>query len=272
MRVAAVQMHCRPDRAENLGVAAALVAQAARDQAELVVLPELFASLGTGRSMRDAAEPVHGPTVDWASELARHHRLWVAAGSFVERDGDQIFNTAPLLDPDGQLVATYRKVHLFDVEVDGAGMHESEVFSAGATATVVPVVGTHVGLTTCYDVRFPELYRALTLQGAEIVTLPSAFTAVTGAAHWEPLVRARAIENQVFVVAPDQCGTSPDGVARHGHSMIIGPWGDVLAARADGEGVIVADLDLAAVASARSAVPNLANRRPDVYGVDPSST
>jgi predicted amidohydrolase len=272
MRAAAVQMQCRAERTVNLGVAADLVHEAAGEGAEVVVLPELFASLGPGRSLRAAAEPVDGPTVEWARQMAREHRVWLAAGSFVERAGDQLFNTAPLIDPAGHLVATYRKVHLFDVEVDGAGMHESDVFSPGDAVTVVSALDTTLGLSTCYDLRFPELYRNLTLRGAEVVTLPSAFTAATGAPHWEPLVRARAIENQVFVIAPDQCGTSPDGVARHGHSMIVGPWGDVLAVRADGEGVIVADLDLGAVTAARAAVPSLANRRPEAYRLDTPSS
>jgi predicted amidohydrolase len=265
MRAAAVQMQCRADRTANLERAGELVARAAADGASLVVLPELFASLGSGRTMRDAAEERDGPTLAWSTARAREHGVWLAAGSFVERDGERLYNTAPVLSPDGEPVAFYRKVHLFDVEVEGAGTHESDVFSAGDTAVTAAASAVTLGLTTCYDLRFPELYRRLALAGAHVVTLPSAFTAATGVPHWEPLVRARAIENQVFVVAPDQCGTSPDGIARHGHSLIVGPWGDVLARGSDDEGVVVADLDLEEVRRARRAIPSLANRRPDAY-------
>lgn len=261
-----MQMRCRPERADNLERAADLVGRAAAAGAELVVLPELFASLGSGRALREHAEPADGPTVSWARQLATRHRLWLAPGSYVEQVDERRYNTAPLLSPDGTVVASYRKVHLFDVQVEGAGMHESDVFSAGEHRVVARVAGTSVGLTTCYDLRFPELWRAVTLQGATVVTLPSAFTAATGPPHWEPLVRARAIENQVFVIAPDQCGTSPDGVARHGHSLVVDPWGTILAeAGPDDETVLVADLDPAAVERARKAIPSLANRRPEVY-------
>jgi predicted amidohydrolase len=198
--------------------------------------------------------------------------VWLAAGSFVELQGAERFNTAPLVDPEGRLRATYRKVHLFDVEVPGAGVHESDVFTPGAEVVTATLGTVTAGLATCYDLRFPELFRALTLRGAQLLSVPSAFTAATGPPHWEPLVRARAIENQVFVVAPDQCGTSPDGVARHGHSMIVGPWGEVLAEQAEGEGAVLADLDLGAVERARQAVPSLRNRRPQVYGTAASGT
>jgi deaminated glutathione amidase len=265
MRVAAVQQICTETRDDNLSRAAAHMDKAVAAGAALVVLPELFASLGSGRSMRAAAESVDGPTVTWACELAARHGIWLVAGSFVEQADGQLFNTSPLVGPNGQLVATYRKIHLFDVAVDGAGAHESEVFAAGRQLVVAPTDGVPIGLTTCYDLRFPELFRILTLQGAGIVALPSAFTAATGPPHWEPLVRARAIENQVFVIAPDQCGTSPDGIARHGHSLIVDPWGRILGDGGTSDGVVVVDLDLAEIERARHAVPSLANRRPETY-------
>jgi predicted amidohydrolase len=265
MRVAAVQQVCTESRDDNLSRAAAHIREAADAGATLVVLPELFASLGSGRSMRAVAELGDGPTVAWAREHAARHTIWLVAGSFVERAGDQLFNTSPLVAPTGELVATYRKIHLFDVEVKGAGTHESEVFAAGRELVVVPMDEVPMGLTTCYDLRFPEPFRILALRGAGIVALPSAFTAATGSPHWEPLVRARAIENQVFVIAPDQCGTSPDGIARHGHSLVVDPWGRILGDGGVAEGVIVVDLDLVELERARRAVPSLANRRPETY-------
>jgi predicted amidohydrolase len=265
MRVAAVQMCCRSDRDANLARAAELIAQAAGERASFVALPELFASLGPGRAMRAHAEGRDGPTMTWAAGQARDHRIWLLAGSFVERDGDRFYNTSALLTPEGDVVAWYRKIHLFDVAVDGAGTHESDGFAAGDEVVSSTVDDVSVGLTTCYDLRFPEVFRILALRGTHMIVMPSAFTAATGEPHWEPLVRARAIENQVFLVAPDQCGTSPDGIARHGHSMIVDPWGRVLAEGGRDETVVFADADLGAVVRARRSIPNLANRRPGSY-------
>jgi len=287
MRVAAVQMHCSPDRADNLARAASLTAEAATQGAELVVLPELFSSLGRTADMRTAAESLEGPTVAWASALARKHHCSIVAGSFVEREGEQLFNTSVLLDPDGVLIAHYRKVHLFDIDVAGATSRESDTFSAGDDAVVAPLSqattpdgsrpassrpasstpgAATLGLTICYDLRFPELFRIEALRGAQLIAVPSAFTAATGADHWELLVRARAVENQVAIVAAAQSGTSPDGVERHGHALIVDAWGTVLAeAPGEGDTVIVADIDLDAIAQLRKRLPSLANRRPDAY-------
>jgi predicted amidohydrolase len=282
MRVAAIQLQCGPDRAGNLVRAATLVGRATEQDAELVVLPELFASLGRTTEMRAAAEPLEGPTVAWASALARKHNCSIVAGSFVERDGEQLFNTSVLLDPDGALIAHYRKVHLFDIDVAGATSRESDTFSAGDDAVVAPLSQattpdgskpasstpdtTTLGLTICYDLRFPELFRIEALRGAQIIAVPSAFTAATGVDHWELLVRARAVENQVAIIAAAQWGTSPDGVGRHGHALIVDAWGTVLAeAPGGGDAVIVAEIDLDAIANLRKRLPSLANRRPDAY-------
>ena len=274
-------MWCGEDRDENLGRAAALVAGAAHDGAALVVLPELFAVLGRNASMRGAAEPLHGPTLAWASQQARTHGVHLVAGSFVEADGHDLFNTSCLLGPDGALVATYRKVHLFDVGVDGAASRESDTFSAGP-GPVVAALGAgddtpRLGLTVCYDVRFPELYRIEALMGASIITVPAAFTRATGEAHWELLLRARAVEDQVGIVAAAQWGTSPDGIVRHGHALVVDAWGSVLAdAGPEGDGLAVADLDLSEIDSLRATLPSLANRRPEAYpwpaAVDPSES
>jgi predicted amidohydrolase len=267
MRVAAVQMHCSPDRADNLARAASLTAEAATQGAELVVLPELFSSLGRTADMRTAAESLEGPTVAWASALARKHHCSIVAGSFVERDGEQLFNTSVLIDPDGAVITRYRKVHLFDIGVEEATSRESDTFSAGDDAVVAPMPdGTKLGLTICYDLRFPELFRIEALRGAQLIAVPSAFTAATGADHWELLVRARAVENQVVIIASAQWGTSPDAVERHGHALIVDAWGTVLAeAPGEGDTVIVADIDLDAIAQLRKRLPSLANRRPDAY-------
>jgi predicted amidohydrolase len=260
-------MSCGTDSDDNVARAEALVRRAAADGARLIALPELFASLASGRVMRELAEPLDGSTTSWAAALSAELGCWLLAGSFVERDGGgQFFNTSCLFDPSGSRVATYRKVHLFDVDVPGAGIHESELFSAGDGIVVVPVDDHSLGMSVCYDLRFPELYRIATLRGATIVVIPSAFTAATGPHHWEPLIRARAIENQVFVVAPGQCGSSPDGVARHGHSLIVDPWGRVMAeADSNAETVIAAECDLDELRSIRTAIPSLANRRPEAY-------
>ena len=267
MRVAALQMHCSADRADNFTRAAALIGEATAQGAELVVLPELFASLGRNTDMRAAAEMLDGPTVAWAASLAREHHCAILAGSFVESDGEQLFNTSVLIDPDGAIVAHYRKVHLFDVDVEGASSRESDTFSAGDDAVVATLTdGTKLGLTICYDLRFPELFRIEALRGAQLIAAPSAFTAATGADHWELLVRARALENQVAVIAAAQWGTSPDGVRRHGHALIVDAWGTVMAeAPGEGDAVITADIDFTGNEQVRKRLPSLANRRPDAY-------
>lgn len=271
-------MWCGKDRDDDLGRAAGLVAEAAGEGATLVVLPELFAALGRDAAMRAAAEPLHGPTLAWASTQARTHRVHLVAGSFVERDGDRLFNTSCLVGPDGGLVASYRKVHLFDVGVPGAETRESDTFSPGPGPVVAPLGagGPGLGLTVCYDLRFPELFRIEALLGAALVTVPAAFTRATGEPHWELLLRARAVEDQVGVVAAAQWGVSPDGIVRHGHALVVDPWGRVLAdAGPEGDGVAVAELDLDEADAMRARLPSLANRQPGAYpwpdAVDPST-
>lgn len=273
MRVAAVQMTATSDKDRNLQVADGLVGRAAQEGARLVVLPELFNLLGPADAMRAGAEPLDGPTLTWARQRAAELEVALLAGSFTEAipDSELTHNTSCLVDPGGELVATYRKIHLFDNEVPGAAYHESATVAPGDEVVTAPVTGPEgdaltVGLSTCYDLRFPELYRILALRGADIVVLPSAFTFTTGADHWEPLLRTRAIENQVFVVAPDQCGRTGAGITCWGHSMIVDPWGTPLAsAPAAGEQVVIADLDLGGRAEIRRRLPSLANRRPTAY-------
>jgi deaminated glutathione amidase len=272
MRVAAIQCTASADRPRNLAAAGELVAGAVGEGAELVVLPELFSLYGNAAALRASAEPLEGPTLSWAAGVASRHGIWLVAGSFIEGIGrSRNYNTSVLVGPDGKVAASYRKLHLFDVDVPGAMTRESDAVAPGdevvnATVTLADGQGLPIGLTICYDLRFPELYRLLTLAGALVIVVPSAFAAATGQAHWEVLLRARAIENQVFVIAADQVGTLSPSFRAHGHSMIVGPWGTVLGQRPEGPGHVVADLDLAAQQEIRSLLPSLAHRRPGAYG------
>jgi deaminated glutathione amidase len=277
MRVAAVQTTAGPDRDKNLDAAAALVEGAATDGAGLVVLPEYFSVAG-GAHLRAHAEPLTGPTATWASRLAARLGVALVAGTFPERSADpagKLSNTSCLMGPTGALEAVYRKIHLFDVEMEGTTVHESAVVAAGDRLCVAPpgvlpaTVGPApvLGMSVCYDLRFPELYRILALEGATVVSVPAAFTAATGPPHWELLLRARAVENQVYVVAAAQVGELPPGMpACHGHSMVVDPWGDILAEQVDdAPGYVVADVDLGRLEQVRAQLPVLAHRRPDTY-------
>jgi predicted amidohydrolase len=270
--VAAVQMQSGLDREHNLSTAERLVDQAVGRGAKLVALPEHFGCGGPARLQREGAEPIPGPTIERLRRKAAAAGIYLVAGSLAERvpDSDRSFNTSVLIDPRGEIVAAYRKVHLFDVELSGQPfVRESEYFLAGDSIVAACTEWGPVGLTICYDLRFPELYRALALSGAGIIFVVSSFLAWTGRDHWEPLLRARAIENQVFLVAPDQAGPIPGtDTLRHGHSAIVDPWGTVLAQASDGEGVVTAELDLDRLAELRRQLPCLGARRTDVYGMD----
>ena len=257
---------CRRNRLQ----VARLVGQAAALGASVIALPEMWACYGHADAMRAAAEPVDGPSATFVGDLARLHRVWIVGGSFPERiDGDdRVYNTCCVGDPSGAVVATYRKIHLFDVDLaDGPRVRESELYAAGDAVTVVETPWGGLGLAICYGLRFPELFRGLAARGAALVAVPSAFTFTTGAEHWEALVRARAIENQCFVLAPNQVGRAPHGIVSFGRSLVVDPWGTVLAACASsGDGVAVATLDLAAQARVRRELPALAHARPDLFG------
>ena len=240
--------------------------------AELVVLPEKWSVLGTAEQMAAAAEPLDGPSVTWAREIAGELGIDLIAGSIVEHvEGEQrTFNTSVHAGPDGELHGVYRKIHMFDVEVDGTRYTESAAEQPGDHPVVTELRdGLLLGMSVCYDLRFPELYRLLAVAGAELLAVPAAFTLATTRDHWEVLLRARAIENQCFVVAPNQIGAHPPGDRAGGRSAIIDPWGLVLALAPDEEGVIVADLDLAALRRIRERLPSLSSRRPKAY-VDPA--
>lgn len=267
MRAAVVQMNSGSDVAANLERAEQLVRAASADGAELVCLPEKWALLGPGETIAAGAEPLDGPIVSAARGWARELGLHLCAGSVAEDagDGGKAFNTSVLIDPGGEITATYRKLHMFDVEVDGTVYRESAHEQAGSELTTARAGDVGLGLTVCYDLRFPELYRILALRGATAFTIPSAFTAVTGEAHWEILLRARAVENSAFVIAAGQVGKSEPNYDSWGHSMIVDPWGRIVGAVAEGEGHACADLDLAELERVREKLPSLANRRGDAY-------
>ena len=264
MRAAAVQLQSTTDTEQNLASAERHTRAAVADGAELVVLPERLDIRGAAADYSTGAEPLDGRPISWARQLARELGIDLVAGSVAERrDGhERVSNTSVHVGPDGEIRAVYRKIHMFDIEVDGVVYRESE-HSEPADQVVLSETanGVALGLTICYDLRFPELYRILALRGARVITVPANFTRVTGEAHWEVLLRARAIENQVFVIAPGQGnlpGTERDS---YGNSMIIDPWGEVLArSPMEGEGHIAADLDLARQDEVREKLPSLANR------------
>jgi predicted amidohydrolase len=264
-----VQLNSNGDKARNLAAAERLVRAAATDGAELVALPEKWNLLASGEETTAGAEALDGPSLgaarSWAGELGIH----LLAGSIAERgDGEasgKIFNTSVLIGSDGIDLAAYRKIHMFDVEAGGITYRESEYEQAGEEIVSATVDGLELGLTVCYDLRFPELYRILAVRGARLIAVPSAFTAATGRDHWEVLLRARAIENQAFVVAPNQVGEAAPHYSSYGHSAIVDPWGAVLAAAPDEECFVAAELDFAAQQRTREQLPSLANRRPEAY-------
>ena len=270
LRAACVQFRARAEKTENIALMGPLVAEAAGRGADVVLLPEKWNAWLDGPELRAQAEALDaGPTVEAMSDWARTHRVNLIGGSIaIVGEGDRVENVSIAFDRDGVRVAAYTKIHLFDVDVGGISYRESDGTAPGCGPVVADLAGVRIGLTVCYDLRFPELYRTLALEGgATVLTVPSNFTLITGMAHWEVLLRARAIENQAFVLATGQHGY-PGGLRKpsYGHSMIIDPWGTVLAQAPDGDGVIVADLDMAALAGIRERLPALRHRRPDGYG------
>ena len=273
VQVAVIQLSSQDDVTANLARVRELVLEAGRSGAELVALPENFAFMGEESNKFEIAERVDadpaGPIVTALRLAARDARVWLVAGGMPERSDDPArpFNTSLLFEPDGRLVSKYRKVHLFDVDLpDGTKLLESGATTAGSEPVVDEISGRAgkpipLGMTICYDLRFPELYRRLGERGARIVTVPAAFTLTTGKDHWHVLLRARAIENQVFVLAPAQHGKHPRGRQTYGKSLIVDPWGDVLAQCAEGEGFAMARLDFAAQDRVRASLPCLTHRR-----------
>jgi predicted amidohydrolase len=267
LRVACVQFNSSPSKADNLERMEPLVARAAATGADLVLLPEKWNGLGSHEILLDVAEPLEGgETVEAMSGWARTHGITLVGGSIAERrDGrEKLSNTSVVFDPEGEVAAVYRKIHMFDVEVGGVAYRESESEEPGEGPMSCEVEGWKLGLTVCYDLRFPELYRILAVEGAEAVTVPAAFTLFTGKDHWELLLRARAVENQCYVLAANQWGVV-EGKASYGRSSIVDPWGVVLAQAPDEDGVIAAELDKAHLERIRASLPSLANRQPAAY-------
>jgi predicted amidohydrolase len=263
MRVAVCQLNSRDDRSDNLRAARGLLERAAAAGADLAVLPEYVDYLGPGAGA-PKPEPIDGEFAAFFADAARELGIWVHAGSFHEAgpDPEHTYNTTLVFGRDGALAATYRKIHLYDVEIPGrVSYHESKSVAAGADLVTVPIEGVPVGLSICYDLRFPELYRSLAIGGAQVLVVPAAFMMHTGRDHWEVLLRARAIENQCFVLAAGQIGDHEPGRVCFGRSMVVDPWGTVLAQAPDVVGVTVAELDFERLAKVRAELPSLANRR-----------
>ena len=265
LRVAALQMNARLDKQENLARAERLVRSAAKEGAQLIVLPELFSAYGPLAEVRQQAEAIPGPTsqrlASWAAELG----IYLCGGSLAEQvpAGNKAYNTSLLFNPQGELLASYRKQHLFDVNLGGAApIRESDAMLPGEESVLVETPLGNLGIAICYDLRFPELFRELANRGLEILLFPAAFTATTGRAHWEPLLRARAIENQAYVIAANQSGGHAGGMQSYGHSCLIDPWGTLLATAGDEEEIaIFATFYGEFLAATRRQLPALANRR-----------
>jgi len=269
LSVALVQTDAGSDPEANVATAAELADEAAAGGARLVALPEYLQYRGGDDGYRASARPIPGPFTTVFSEIARRRDCWILAGSLAESsdDPDRPYNTSSLIAPSGEIVARYRKIHLFDVAVDaGPADVESARVTPGDELVVADIDGVRLGLTICYDLRFAELYRSLSLLGAEVLTVPANFTERTGRDHWEVLLRARAIENGAYVLAPSQIN-GPPGQPAFGRTMIVDPWGTIVAQAPDRVGIVRADLDTARVASIRRQIPVLANRRPSTYEV-----
>jgi len=268
LAVALVQMNSGADKDANIREALAGIDRAAATGARLVVLPEVWTYLGDPSGNRDAAEPIPGPLTGLLAERAQRHRIFLHAGSFFEQaEGEpRLFNTSVVFDPRGEQIAKYRKIHLFDVDLESdTSYRESRTIAPGEEIVLFELDGLIVGLTICYDLRFPELFRILALLGADLVVVPAAFTMASGKDHWEILLRARAIENTVHVLAPNQVGKHPPGLWCYGRSMVVDPWGLVIAQASDHPAVISVTLDFAHQARVRQQIPSLANRMPDRY-------
>ncbi|HXN31715.1 MAG TPA: carbon-nitrogen hydrolase family protein [Polyangiaceae bacterium] len=268
MIVAVVQLSSQDHVAANLDRAKHWIAQAAALGANLIALPENFAFMGEEAGKRELAEevggPHPGPILSALADIASARGVWVLGGGMPEKSDDPArpYNTSVLIDPSGAVVAKYRKVHLFDVALaDGTSACESAATSAGSDVVTAEVLGVRVGLSICYDMRFPELYRRLVDHGARVVTVPAAFTLTTGKDHWHALLRARAIENQVYVIAPGQHGKHSRGRQTYGKSLVVDPWGEVVAQCSEGEGFAVARLDFEYQDRVRKSLPSLSHRK-----------
>jgi len=267
MKIGLCQMNTQDKKAKNLEAAEAAINKLAAQGADLVVLPEMFHFLGPDEEKIANAEPIPGPSIDRLQRKAKEKGIFVHCGSILEKDGNKIFNASVVFNRQGERVAFYRKIHLFDVEIPGGIVYkESAVVTPGKDIMTFNCEGITVGLSICYDLRFPELYRRLADRGVSLILIPAAFTLMTGKDHWEPLIRARAIENVCYVAACGQWGFHPINNQCYGHSMVVNPWGMIIAQARDGEATVLAELDFEYMHSVREKLPALQHRRKDLFG------
>lgn len=266
-RVAIIQMPVTDDKKNNLDKAQAMIIEACRQEAEMVVLPEVFNSPYQTALFPDYAEPYPGPSTELLSRLAREKRMILIGGSIIEQDiSGKLYNSSFVFDEAGNLLARHRKIHLFDIDLPGkVAVRESDTLHAGDTVTVVRHNKLCFGLMICYDCRFTELSRAMVLEGAELLVIPAAFTAATGQAHWDMLMRSRAVDNQCYVIAASPARNLKASYQVWGHSMVVDPWGRIVAETGEAEDIVYADLDFKLLRQIRQELPLLQHRRPDVY-------
>jgi len=268
VKAAAIQMNAGQNEEANLEKALRLIDEAARQGAVLAALPEYFHYMGPNEDKYAHSHSLDGSLLKTLQGRAAEHGIYILGGSFLETSPTEglCYNTSPLISPDGSIPALYRKIHLFDVDIaDTVRFKESEIILPGSDTVVADTPHGRWGISICYDLRFPELYRSMTLRGAELIFVPSAFALFTGKDHWEVLLRARAIENQVYIVAPNQFGLHNPNFQSYGNSMIVDPWGTVLARAPEGEGIITAELDRERLAGIREKLPSLKHRSPHAY-------
>jgi predicted amidohydrolase len=264
--IGVLQLDTQNDKAANRAYIAEQARKAQETGIRLLSLPERMDVIARPAP---PPEPLDGETIGFAREIAAKHAMWIHCGSFLETNPDgKPYNTSVLIGPDGNIAAVYRKLHLFDIDIEGGPSYrESAKVSAGNSVVTVETELGRLGLSICYDVRFPELYRIMALEGARILFVPANFTYDTGKAHWESLLRARAVENSCYVVAAAQTGMKRNGIRSYGHSMIIDPWGKIIALMEDGTGLLTAEISTAYIDEVRAQLPSLQNRRADVYGL-----
>lgn len=261
LRVTLVQLGAGPDVQSNLGRLKRLLAGVGAT--DVIALPEVFALRGSDQDYRDNAQSLNGPLINFMSSIAHRHNAWVLAGSIIEAAGKGVYNTSVLVNRRGEVHASYRKIHLFEAEIEtGQVIRESDTYMPGDSPVLTEMEGWKCGMAICYDVRFPELFRLYSAGGAHLFFIPANFTQRTGKDHWEVLLRARAIENQCFVIAPNQCGTNPETrVESYGHSMVVGPWGDIITHIEEGEKAVTVAIDIHQLDQTRRRVPALSHRR-----------
>jgi len=266
MKIGIAQMNSKDDKSENVASAERLIDLLAAEGAKLIMLPEYFLFLGAFEDLPGIAESIDGPSMERIREKAVSNRVYIHSGSFPEKEGREVYNTSLVFDPNGNLIAKYRKIFLFDVELpDGKVIKESSTITPGFEVATFKVDEATFGMSICYDLRFPELYRKLTKLGAQVILVPAAFTLQTGRDHWELLLRARAVENLCWVLAGAQWGTAPPNHVCYGRSMVINPWGLVVSQAPDGVSYITADIDLNALESVRTIFPALDHKREDIF-------